>query len=88
MFRNTMSKTYSSASASGAEAGFACPSCADNSLSVPGISLLVSVFLVFIGLCAGAILAGCGLIYIIIVPVLMLIINAETISLTVSGAQG
>lgn len=88
MLRNTMSKTYCSSSASGsAEAGFAYPSCANTGLSVSGISLLVSVFLIIFGLCAETILAGCALVYIINIPVLILIISAAIISLTVLNTQ-
>lgn len=88
MLRNTMSKFYCSASASSsAEAGFSCPSCANTGLSISGISLLVSVFLIIFGLCAETILAGCGLVYIINVPVLLLIISAAIISLTVFRTQ-
>ena len=88
MLRNTMNRFYCSASASSsAEAGFSYSSCANTGLSVSGISLLVSVFLIIFGLCAETILAGCGLVYIIIVPVLILIISAVIISLTVFRAQ-
>ncbi len=87
MLRNTMNKSYCSASASSsAEAGFPYPSCADTGLSISGISLLVSVFLIIFGLCAETILAGCGLVYIII-PALTLIISQAVISLTVTNAQ-
>lgn len=88
MLRNTMSKSYCSASASSsAEAGFAYPSCTGTGLSISGISLLVSVFLIIFGLCAETILAGRGLVYIIIIPVLTLIISQAIITLTVSSAQ-
>lgn len=85
---NTMSSSYCMASASSsAEAGRVCPSCAFKTLSASGISLLVSVFLIIFGLCAGAILTGCGLIYIINVPVLIIIINTVIISLHILKAQ-
>lgn len=88
MLRTTMSSTYCTASASSfAEAGCAYPSCADKTLSVSGISLLVSVFLIIFGLCAQALLAGLGLIYIINVPVLIIIINAVIIYLDVLKTQ-
>lgn len=89
MLRNTMSSTYCSASASNcAEAGRVRPSCAVKSLSVSGISLLVSVFLIIFGLCGKAVLTGGVLLYIIInVPVLILIINAVIIYLSVLKAQ-
>ncbi len=88
MLRNTMNKSYCSASASSsAEAGFSYPSCANTGLSISGISLLVSVFLIIFGLCAETVLTGCGLVYIIIVPVLALIISEVILSLTVSDAQ-
>ena len=88
MLRNTMNRFSCSASASSsAEAGFAYPSCANTGLSISGISLLVSVFLIIFGLCAETILAGCGLVYIIIVPVLTLMISAVIISLTEFNTQ-
>lgn len=88
MSRATMSSTYCGASASScAEASCAYPSCADKTLSISGISLLVSVFLIILGLCANAWLLEYGLIYIIIVPVLILIINAAIIYLAISKAQ-
>ncbi len=88
MLRTTMSSTYCTASASSfAEAGRACPSCADKTLSVSGISLLVSVFIIICSLFAHAFLAGCGLIYIINVPVLIIIINAVIIYLSELKAQ-
>lgn len=88
MLRKTMSRTYCCASAfSSAEAGFAYPSCANTGLSVSGISLLVSVFLIIFGLCAETIPAGRVLVYIINIPVLTLIISAVIISLTVFDAQ-
>ncbi len=88
MMKAAMRESYCAASAfSCAEAGCSCPSCAGSTLSVSGISLLVSVFLIICGLCAKARLAGCGLIYIIIVPVLILIINAAIIYLSVLKAQ-
>ena len=84
MLRNTMNKSYCTTSASSsAEAGFAYPSCAGTRLSISGISLLVSVFLIIFALCAETILAGCGLVYIINVPVLILAVTAAIISLTV-----
>lgn len=88
MLRTTMSSAYCTASASSsAEAGRVYPSCADI-ISVSGISLLVSVFLIISGLCAGLILAGCGLIHTVNVPVLIIIINAVIIYLAVLKAQG
>ena len=89
MSGNTMSSTYCSASASKcAEAGRVHPSCAVKNLSVSGISLLVSVFLIILGLCVKAVLTGSGRLYIIInVPVLILIINAVIIYLSMLRGQ-
>lgn len=89
MLSNTMSSTYCSACAySFAQAGRAYPSCAVKSLSFAGISVLVSVFLIILGLCGKAMLTAGGLLYIIInVPVLILIINIAIIYLSVLKAQ-
>lgn len=89
MLRNTMSSTcFSSSAHNCAEAGFAYPSCAVKSLSFSGISLLVSVFAIIMGLCGKTVTAGSGLLYIINVPVLIVIINAVIIYLAVFKAQG
>lgn len=76
MARNTIAHSCHNASASSyAEAGFARSSCTDKKIAALGISLLVSIFVIFLALCQAAWLVN--LVYIIInVSVLILIIGA------------